>query len=120
MMMFHIVALGGLFLTHLVHGDVPMADYYYHQPKLSPAMWVFGTAGIFIYNEDGSELKKHLPAEEICLPLVDDETNVTSHSCAWRDVVSDGSNNVWATNTNAGSFVEVFNVDKGMHVATLP
>jgi len=119
MKMFHIVALGLCFLT-LVHGDVPMADYYYHQPNLSPAMWVFGTAGIFIYNADGSELKKHLPAEEICLPLVDADTNVTSHACAWRGVVSDGANNVWATNTNAGSFVEVFNVDKGMHVATLP
>jgi len=116
MKIFHI-ALG--FLT-LVNGDVPMADYYYHQPNLSPAMWVFGTQGIFIYNEDGSELKKHLPAEEICLPITDDETGEKSNSCAWRGVVSDGSNNVWATNTNAGSFVEVFNVDKGMHVATLP
>jgi len=116
MKIFHLT----LGLLALVNGDVPMADYYYHQPDLSPAMWVFGTDGIFIYNEDGSELKKHLPAEEICLPITDDETGETSHSCGWRGVVSDGSNNVWATNTNGGSFVEVFNVDKGMHVATLP
>jgi len=83
-------------------------------------MWVFGTQGIFIYNEDGSELKKHLPAEKICLPITDEDTGEVSHSCAWRGVVSDGANNVWATNTNAGSFVEVFNIDRGIHVATLP
>lgn len=111
-------ALGLLALV--VKGDVPKADYYYHQPNLSPAMWVFGTQGVFIYNEDGSELKKHLPAEEICLPITDEDTGETTHSCAWRGVVSDGSNNVWATNTNAGAYVEVFNIDRGMHVATLP
>jgi len=116
-MKFFPIALG--FLA-LVKGNVPKADYYYHQQDLSPAMWVFGTEGIFIYNEDGSELKKHLPASEICLPITDDETGEISHSCGWRGVVSDGANNVWATNTNAGSFVEVFNMDRGMHVATLP
>jgi len=40
--------------------------------------------------------------------------------CAWKGVVSDGSNNVWATNTNAGSFVEVFDIDRGLLVATFP
>ena len=68
---------------------MPKADYYYHQLDLSPAMWVFGTQGIFIYNEDGSELKKHLPAEEICLPITDEDTGEVSHSCAWRGVVSE-------------------------------
>jgi len=72
-----------------------------------------------MYTENG-DLVKRLASEEFCLPGTDRNTGEIVNNCGFKGVVSDGENYVFATNTNGGAFVEVFSIDTGIHVASLP
>jgi len=105
-------------LSVFATGDKSKTDYYYHQPKVSPSMWVFGKTGVMIYSDDGKDLLKSNANTEICEEA--SSRGVTSNNCGFKGVVSDGNNYIWATNTQGGSFVEVFSIESGAHVASLP
>jgi len=49
-----------------------------------------------------------------------DWSDGTSASCGFKDAVSDGQKYVFASNTQSGSFVEVFSIASGMHVGSIP
>ena len=43
-----------------------------------------------------------------------------TQNCGFKDAVSAGHKHVFASNTQGGSFIEVFSIMKGVHVASVP
>jgi len=83
---------------------------------LTNAFWNFGADGVRVYGVEGT-LRLHLKNTDICLKAV--SRGVTSQNCGFRDAKPAGRF-VIATNTQGGSFVEVFSVEHGRHVGSIP
>jgi hypothetical protein len=86
-------------------------------------MWVMGDNGLAIYSADGSTLLKSTPAVDICHEVATsykDPTGPTSVVCSWTDMVSDGKKYVWAAVSRGAEVLDVFDLDTGDMVATMP
>lgn len=78
----------------------------------SDQMWVLGARGVHIYNADGSTLQTTMANTDICQAATSRGT--TTQNCGFKDAKFDGKY-VWATNTQGGSFVEMFTAKTGAH-----
>jgi len=79
------------------------------------SMWVLGTNGVYIFSTDGTQELHHMPAADMC-PL-NSRSGVVE--CGFREVISDGERNVWATDSSDDT-LKVFSIEKGMLAASLP
>jgi len=97
-------------------------DYTMGAP-IGPTMWVMGDAGLAIYSPDGATVFKETPAIDICHEVATsykDPDGPKSVSCSWGDVVSDGKKYVWASVSRGAEVLNVFSIDTGDMVATVP
>ena len=76
-------------------------------------MWVLGPRGVHIYSADGATLVTSIANTGFCQTATSQGT--TTQNCAFKDAKFDGEQYVWATNTQNGSFVEMFNAKTGAH-----
>lgn len=97
------------------------SDVYYHErPHLGPSIWAMGKSGVAIYSVDGTTKLKEVPNTHICEQYTDARTGEVSQDCAFRDAISDGVRHVYASNSNGSPTIEVFSVNTGDFVASLP
>lgn len=108
-------------------GRVSGTDSYFMTPTIDErndgapgAIWVFGETGVHIYSPDGERVLNHMPNTDICRFEVDTRTGDASQKCSFQDAVMDGKKYVWATNSQDGHFIEVFSMETGVHVASVP
>lgn len=79
-------------------------------------MWVLGPKGLDIYNADGTNLVSSIENTELCLNV--SSRGTYSQNCGFRDAKYDHEHgHVWATNTQGGDFVELFDTT-GSHLRT--
>lgn len=91
----------------------PIDDIFLHQHDYNgPAMWLFGPNGVKIFSPDGSKQLQHMPSRRVC-PYAE------NGQCSFFDVASDGHKYVWASVTQSPPRVDVFDIDRGEHVAAL-
>lgn len=91
------------------------ADTFYHEREfLGPSVWAFGNSGVSIYTIDGSKELKQLKNTDIC-KLTD-----RGQDCGFKGVVSDGKRYVFASNWQGNSTIDVFSMNTGDFVASLP
>jgi len=114
---------------HFVHSEDSRrrlenpSDYFYaDHPDVTNAFWVFAPDGVKIYSPDGSELIKHLHNTEICLEADSCRRGVctTYDTCSFYTAATDGEKYVFATNSRAGGFVEIFSLQGGLHLGSMP
>ena len=90
---------------------------------IGPAMWVMGDNGLQIYTSDGNTLLKNTPAADLCHKVASsyhDPDSPLAIDCSWGDVASDGSKYVWASVSRGAEVLNVFSIDTGDMVATMP
>ena len=80
-------------------------------------MWLFGEKGVNVYNVDGTELKNHLDASEICGPKAEYEGPSWGY-CRFNGMVSDGKKYVWAAVNRGKPVIDVFDINTGSVVGS--
>jgi len=115
------------FFTTSVHGgSVNQHTDRVHEIKsgsnndfIGNSMWVFGNAGVSIYNPDGTNQFKTIPPKDIChLTAGYSGEDAESLSCSFYDVVSDGKKYVWAAVSRGVSKIDIMDIDTGSVVGS--
>jgi len=82
-------------------------------------MWIMGGHGVAMYTPEGQPLKT-LAKESVCHNVSSYRGDGFSVSCSFWDVATDGQKYVWASVSRGASVVDVFSIDTGDLVASLP
>lgn len=83
-------------------------------------MWVMGQDGLFILSPDGSTVIKETPKNDVCHNVTGYRSDEKSVQCRWSDIASDGKQYVFAAISRGISVVDVFDINTGDIVSTMP
>jgi len=84
------------------------------------AMWVLGSDGVSIFSADGMDTIKVMEKENVCHNVSSYRGEGYSVDCSFYDAKSDGEKYVWASVSRGASVIDVFDINTGDVVASIP